>query len=378
MKLLYFTPQLSNFGGIERTITDKANYLAKEGHNVTIVTYEQLNRPYAYYLSNGVQHIDLDNSFNLLYRYPIYFRFIKYLLLLHSVKRKLREIRKIYSPSAVVITTPDTDHYLRTVFSVFKGINIAIESHNSFDSHFQVNGLWAKFSSVLQRPRRQYRKANLMIAITSGDAACWRSQGVNNVRVIPNPVTAYDEIVFNQRVKNRIICVGRLSVEKRYDRLIDAFSQVADEYPSWHIDIFGEGSEKARIQTQIREHGLSGRIEIHSPVTDIYSEYKRSQFLVLSSDHEGFGLVLIEAMACGTPVVSCDCPFGPSEIIEDGVTGLLSKMDVSDLAEKIEWMISHPVEREEMGRKAHLAAARYRKEVVMKEWERAYLSVRSL
>ena len=82
MKLMFFTPQLSNFGGIERTITDKANYLANKGHFVTIVTYEQLNRPYAYSLDAKVQHVDLTSSFNLLYRYPIYKRIIKYFSML--------------------------------------------------------------------------------------------------------------------------------------------------------------------------------------------------------------------------------------------------------------------------------------------------------
>ena len=100
-----------------------------------------------------------------------------------------------------------------------------------------------------------------------------------------------------------------------------------------------------------------------------------SDFLVLSSDSEGFSLVLIEAMSCGVPVVSVACPFGPSEIVENGVTGLLTKMDVSDLAEKMEWMIDHEKERLEMGKKARIAAKKYQKETVMKEWERVYLSV---
>ena len=104
-------------------------------------------------------------------------------------------------------------------------------------------------------------------------------------------------------------------------------------------------------------------------------EYQQSQFFVLCSDYEGFGLVLIEAMACGIPVVSTDCPFGPSDIIEDGLTGLLARMDVQDLAAKMEWMITHEAERNMMGVRGRYAAAKYEKEEVMKEWERAYMSV---
>ena len=154
---MYFTPQLSNFGGIERTITDKANYLTEIGHQVSIVTYEQLNRPYAYNLSKKVHHVALDNSFNLLYRYPIYIRLFKYLLLLFSVKTKLKNFIRSYSPDVIVVTTPDTEHYLRIIFSVSKGIKIVLESHNTFDNHFIEKGFWCKFSYFFQNPKQQYR-----------------------------------------------------------------------------------------------------------------------------------------------------------------------------------------------------------------------------
>ena len=114
---------------------------------------------------------------------------------------------------------------------------------------------------------------------------------------------------------------------------------------------------------------------IHHFTSNIIVEYQKSQFLVLSSDYEGFGLVVTEAMACGIPVVSTDCPFGPSTIIDDGQTGLLSRMDASDLAKKMEWMIVHETERKKMGERAYRSAALYRKDLVVSEWEKAYMSV---
>jgi len=129
------------------------------------------------------------------------------------------------------------------------------------------------------------------------------------------------------------------------------------------------------LEGLIASKRIQSCVHLIPPTKDIYNEFQRSQFFVLSSDYEGFGLVIIEAMACGIPVVSTDCPYGPSEIIEDGKTGLLAKMDVQDLADKMEWMITHEEERKAMGARAHQAAARYRKEVVMPEWEKAYLSV---
>lgn len=213
----------------------------------------------------------------------------------------------------------------------------------------------------------------MVVSLTEGDAACWRKY-VDNVSVIPNPLTHYNPQPVLQE-STRIICVGRLVQTKRFDRIIDAFSRIAKKYPKWSVDIFGDGELGGQLQKQIADQHLSGRVRLNKPTSAIYDEYQRSSFFVLTSDMESFGLVMVEAMSCGIPVVSVNCPFGPSEIIEDGVTGLLAEMTVESLSEKIEWMITHPSERLEMGQKAHIAAARYEKDKVMREWEAAYLSV---
>jgi glycosyltransferase involved in cell wall biosynthesis len=159
------------------------------------------------------------------------------------------------------------------------------------------------------------------------------------------------------------------------DRLIAAFAQLSGKYPEWTLDIFGEGECHESLSQQIHRLQLADRIRLLPPTSHIAEEYENSDFFVLSSDYEGFGLVIIEAMACGLPVVATDCPYGPSDIIDDGKTGLLSQMNVKDLAEKIEWMITHEKERMEMGLRAHEASARYQLERVMPQWLAAYQSV---
>jgi glycosyltransferase involved in cell wall biosynthesis len=195
------------------------------------------------------------------------------------------------------------------------------------------------------------------------------------VVVIVNPVSDYPEVIDDEpKITGRIVSMGRLQPQKRFDRLIDAFSLIADKYPGWFIDIYGEGNERQMLEDLIKSHGLVGRVHLKGESSNVFTEYKRSQFFAFSSDTECFGLVLIEAMACGIPAVSVNCPFGPSEIIEDGVTGLLTKMNANDLAAKMEWMITHEAERQEMGARARKAAARYQIQVVMKDWEKAYAS----
>ena len=215
-----------------------------------------------------------------------------------------------------------------------------------------------------------------MVVLTESDANCWR-QHFSNVCVIPNPVTVYPDAIDDiPKDLGRIIFVGRFNHEKRVDRLVTAFSLLAGRYPQWHVDIFGEGNEKELIEQKIKDCHLEGRVIIHNPTKAIFDEYKRSEMLVLCSEHEARPLVLVEAMACGVPCVSLDCPYGPREIITDGVTGLLARDgDVQDLAAKMEWLMTHDEERYEMGRKAREDAAKYKMSVIMQDWENFYTGV---
>ena len=375
MRLIYFVPLLSTIGGQERTLIDKANYLVRKGHKVTFVTYEH-EGPIAYRMEPEVQHIDLDCHFFKLYRYPVYHRLLMALSLKRLFRKKMGEVISQFHPDLIVIAIPNTENFICDVFSVAQGIPIVIESHLAQGYEVIKRGATEKWLYHIYNPIRAVRKAELLIALTEGDAALWRSQKVKHIKVIPNPVTSYcDDLPQIERHEGRIICAGRFTPQKRFDRLIDAFSLLANKYPSWNVDIYGEGEDKEILRRQIVERSMVNRVRLLPPVRDIYREYQSSQFFVLSSDFEGFGLVIIEAMACGIPVVATNCPFGPSEIIEDGVTGLLAEMDVQDLADKMEWMITHEAECREMGNKAHLAAARFQKDRVIKEWEAAYLSV---
>lgn len=375
MKVIYIVRSLHPVGGIERTLSDKANWMVSQGHQVMFVTYMQGNDSIYFPLDKRVQLYDLACSTFSMYKYPVYSRFSYFRKLQNRLRERLKIVLDDFSPDVVVVAIPSAEDFVWDIIKVTNA-KVIIESHVAFDYYLMGKSFTDRLLYVLFSPLKAIRKADLLIALTEHDASCWCRHGIKNVQVVPNPVTYYaDSINDIKKERCRIIAVGRLASQKRFDRLIEAFSQISDKYPEWYIDIYGEGELHRTLENLIKSKGLTGRVNIMNFVQDIYSEYKRSQFIVLSSDYEGFGLVIIEAMACGIPVVSTDCPFGPSDIIDNGGTGLLAKMEIEDLADKMEWMMSHEKERVVMGENAYKKAAQYRKEVIMPRWEEVYMNL---
>ena len=375
MKIIYIVRSLHPVGGIERTLSDKANWMVGQGHHVMFVTYMQGDDSIYFPLDERVQLYDLACSTFSLYKYPVYSRFFHFRKLQNRLRERLKIVLDDFSPDVLVVAIPSAEDFVWDLMKVTQNAKVIIESHVAFDYFLMGKSFTDRLLYVLFSPLKAIRKADLLIALTEHDASCWRRHRVKNVQVVSNPVTYYaDNINDIKKERCRIIAVGRLTSQKRFDRLVEAFSRISDKYPEWYIDIYGEGELRCTLEDLIKSKGLSRRVNIMNFVQDIYSEYKRSQFIVLSSDYEGFGLVIIEAMACGIPVVSTDCPYGPSDIIDNGETGLLAKMEIEDLAEKMEWMMSHEKERVVMGENAYKKAVQYRKEVVMPRWEEVYMN----
>ena len=139
------------------------------------------------------------------------------------------------------------------------------------------------------------------------------------------------------------------------------------------MDVFGDGEDKESLQRKILDLGLKDRIHLLPPIHDIYSEYLNSQFLALSSDFEGFGLVIVEAMACGLPVVSFDCENGPRSIISHGVDGfLVPSFNIRFFADRILLLIHDEGKRKQMGEKGRLKSQQYAIERIALQWKELF------
>jgi glycosyltransferase involved in cell wall biosynthesis len=379
MRLLILHRSFALVGGAERVITDKANYLAKDGHQLMLVSYEQGQHPLPYELHPSVKYKDLDCRFFTLSKFSAPMHLYHFFRLKKRFSENLHSVVLDFNPDVVVLAS-DWQTLMGSVVEAVSPIPVIAEFHNTYDYVMRKVGVsegWLKTKLTQYYYRQTIKnlgKCAQLAVLTESDARGWR-QHFKNVTVIPNPVTQYPDVIGDiPKDPGRIIFVGRFNHEKRIDRLITAFSMIADKFPAWHVDIFGDGNEKDNLLQQIKDMNLEDRVIIHEPTKEIFEEYKRSEMLVLCSEHEASPLVLVEAMACGVPCVSLDCPNGPREIIKDGENGLLAKDgDVNDLSKKIEWLVTHEKERLDMGRKAREFASTRRLFVIMEEWTSLYV-----
>jgi glycosyltransferase involved in cell wall biosynthesis len=164
--------------------------------------------------------------------------------------------------------------------------------------------------------------------------------------------------------------MGRLEPQKGFDLLIRAYASVADSRPDWDLTILGEGGERRALEGLVARLGLSTRISLPGRDPEALGALRRSDLFVLSSRYEGFPNALLEAMACGVPVISFDCPSGPADIVSDGVDGrLVPAEDVDGLAAAIVELTGSEPLRLAFGAKGAEAAARYSVDRLARRWE---------
>ncbi|MGW3354438.1 glycosyltransferase [Streptomyces bungoensis] len=209
-------------------------------------------------------------------------------------------------------------------------------------------------------------------ATTEADAAVYRAKmRLPGVRVlaIPNGVPEAD-LPPADTAARVIAAAGRLTRGKRFDLLIEAFADIAPKFPDWTLRIYGAGTEKGALQQLIDEHGLGEQAALLGVVSPIEPEFAKAAIVASASNAESFGMTLVEAMRCGVPVVSTNCPLGPAEIIRDGVDGRLVPVgDRQALSTALVDLIDDEPGRRRMGRAARVAAHRYDPERIVETYE---------
>lgn len=361
MRLLYITDALAIFGGLERVLTQKVNWLADHGYDVCVLTANQGNHPFCFSLHPKVRFEDLGIFFYKQYSSPIW----KRLYVRHELNRKFRQsVRdkiRVFTPDIIICTKLE---YVRNIIRVKGDIPFIFESHSScLCELYEGDGFPRRL--VMWFAKLSIKKANAIVALTNGDAIEWRKY-TSKVYVITNVVHLNDTGTYGSSSSKSAIFVGRFSIQKDIDSLLRIWSTVHKCHPDWWLHVYGDYCD---FNMNNGFPYKDKNIVIHTPSSNIFEEYIKCSMLLLTSRYEPFGLVLPEAMSCGLPVVAFDCPYGPADIITDGVDGfLIRNRNIDDYVNKVCSLIENEKIRCEMGRAGVISSQRYRASAIMPEW----------
>lgn len=365
MKILYTYTALAIWGGIERVFVDKMNYLSKIcGYDIYMLTTCQGNHSIPYPLVDDVHIEDLGIQFHKQYQYSGFIRVIDRFHRFRLFKKRFKDRVLSIKPDVIICTTADPVY---TIAKVKGDCCLIVESHSIFKRLFRHNKIYQRINYLSLQ--KGLHKAECVVVLTSGDADDWRKI-YSYVEVIPNIVHLNNGSLSCLTAKH-VIFVGRFDPQKCPMEAIRIWKIIYSNHPDWHLDMFGEGELEEEIRCVVNEMDMN--IHIHKPTASILDCYRDSSLLISTSLFEPFGLVIPEAMSCGLPVVAFDCPYGPADIITDGVDGFLVKnRDVNEFADRVCQLIEDKELRIRMGQAAIKSSQRYRADLIMPKWKELF------
>lgn len=370
-RIVYCTPALYSAGGVERVVSLKANYFAESfGYEVTIIVTEGQGRECFFPLSSKVNVINLNLGFEELWKVSFIKKIFLYLKKQYRYKKLLKEELLRLRPD---ITISVLRREINFINSIHDGSRKMGELHVNRSNYrnFAVrnsNRIKALFARLwMNNLIGHLKQLDKMVVLTESAKQDWPE--LSNVVLIPDPLPFSVQQVSSLSAK-RIISIGRYAYEKGNDLLLRAWSIVQNSCEDWVLDVYGMG-EREPYRQLMSELGIDeSRCHLYGSLADVKEQYLSSSVFALPSRFEGFGLVIIEAMSCGLPVVSFNCENGPRNIITDEQDGcLVTPYDVEEYANKLLKLIHDKDYRQQMGINAYQASRRYAIENIATQWK---------
>ena len=371
--ILFFIERMSG-GGAERVILDIINNLDRSKYIPALATFMKQG-PYTNLLKDDIN----------VYELPLHSGHMNTLFF----PKELRKLIKLVQPDLVVSHVLGSNLSILRAMYILNNINnipIIICEHNNiiFKSSSTIDSLIK--SIVHYEIKFLYRKASKIIVVSHGiKQSLVKSYKLseNDIIVIHNPVdignisamlNKTNDKRLNSHKKN-IVAVGRLTEQKGFHDLIRAFALVHNAFPA-KLTILGEGELRPQLETLINDLKLHACIELPGFVNDPWSIIHASDLLVLSSYWEGFSLVLLEAMVCGTPVIATDCDYGPREILTQGQDGILVPVgNVQTMSEAIIKVLGNSALRQKFVANSQQKVKQFDLKIATKKYEKLFEDV---
>jgi glycosyltransferase involved in cell wall biosynthesis len=347
---------LHTAGGTERATVVIANELAARNYKVGIVCLANKGKPF----------FETHPNIQLYY---LYHESDKQLSFVRNIFRgiKLRQLYKNEKPDIIIIV--GSGHSFLNIPAA-RGITTITWEHFNINVNRQFMHPLSRKIATLYSDR--------IVTLTNQDAENYKKKfGVKNVICIPNPITI-NNTNKSPLTEKRVLAIGRLTNQKGFDLLLDAWSQVENRNNGWKLRIIGSGRMLPLLLHKIRKYNLSDSIELIPSSDKIVTHFRESSIYVMSSRYEGLPLVLIEAMAMGLPIISFDCQTGPRDIIEDNLTGrLIPYLDVNRLAKELDNLMGDENKRKLLSENAIKRAENFELKVVADKWEKLFKKLKS-
>ncbi|MBC8737350.1 glycosyltransferase [Paraburkholderia sp. UCT31] len=342
-------------GGAERLLCNLADAFAASGHDIVVITFDEGATDF-YPLPGACRRVRVGSTVAS----PTVF---------HSLVRNARRVFQL--SRALTAEAPDV---VVSFLSRTNAVTVAAcrlsRTPCVITEHVRAapdNRFWTTAIA------RTYPHADALVSVSAGVDADFAWIDSSQRFVIPNLIKTPENVVATPRGETRglrFVSMGRLTEQKNQALLLDAFAKYRSVDADATLTLIGDGPLRAPLQEYARAHALDEYVTFTGELQDPFPVLKASDAFVLSSDFEGFGNVLVEAMSIGLPVISTDCPHGPGEILGGGAGILVPVCDATSLARAMQKLGQSPYERARLAAAGLERSQAFSRSAILPQWLR--------
>mgnify|MGYP001026064718 CR=1 FL=1 len=350
VKILILGGDFNLGAGTERVGSMLANGLSEAGYEVILASIVNGEQPF-FNINKEIQLLSLGSSKgNALYRMPKNIAFLRKQLKEHQV-----DILIVVETLSVLLTLPAV-------------VGLPIK-HICWE-HFNFNSDLGKKRRRIAR-QLAARYCDAVVTLTERDKEYWLAgtKHKQQITAIANPCPFSVQSNIKQANTKTVLAVGRLTYQKGFDLLLQAWLKISKEVPDWRLQIVGEGEDREKLQQFIADNNLTSSVELVGNSNNMEAYYRQAEIFCLSSRFEGFPMVLLETLCFGLPVVSFDCDTGPAEILDSTGSILVPAQDINQFAAALLQLMNDEQARNAIHLKSKEKAQHYQPAAIMELWQ---------